>query len=521
MKAFQWAVALGPRSYCGLLSRSMGTKAGPAFDRIDHLAIYADDKKPLWDFFKNTLGLDTMVPHTTYAFGEEDTEFDLQMLHLGNGVGVELYTDPSLKAWRKKLGKPNCTIANVGLTPAYNDMDRATSLMLRRGARFDGSPVVYHFTNEQLRNDPDLPRWLFKKFPIRIGDASFIHDDGAKWASRLQDIPQLTYFYLCMWHKDFGYRPSVWRANSLVSKMGPYGITGCNRIFWSVPDDEEEMSKLAMQFHRMNMVVNQLSAKELTVMFPEGPQLHIVAESASQRQDMMGRISGIEFAVSDWEDTRQSLQEREGLKVKTLGATEGFAEEATELSVSRKKAPKQVVPYNVSPKWEHIPGKDTGALPLQGSRFIIDTDQLGCPGIELHFVPANKLQLRLARASEIQQHILSDETESKYIPESGKKSIYQLTEQKNARDGQLSLIQSKDVSPMLDQGNRNSLPAAITLSARTASHSTEFTSAGGRLKRYNDRRPADVAQKSLDEQEEERPSKPMSWIRELFVFNRL
>eukprot|EP01138_Halocafeteria_seosinensis_P001745 gb/GECG01001788.1/.p1 GENE.gb/GECG01001788.1/~~gb/GECG01001788.1/.p1 ORF type:complete len:517 (+),score=53.75 gb/GECG01001788.1/:1-1551(+) len=502
----------------GWLKRYMGTKPGSAIDRIDHLSIYADDKQPLLDLLRDVLGLHTMIPRTSYAFGENDTPFELELLHLGSGVGIEVYTDPSLQSWREKMGKPNCTIANVGLTPAYNDIDRTTSLMLRRGARFEGAPVVYHFTDEQREQDPSLPRWLFKKFPIRIGDASFIHDDGAKWASRMQDIPQLTYFYLCMWHKDLPSRPAQWRSMNLFSPMGPYGITGCNRIFWSVPDDEDEMSKLAMQFHRMNVVVNQLSAKELTVMFPEGPQLHIVAESAVQRKPMMGRISGIELAVSDWEYTREALRNSHGFSLRTLSPTEGFAEakERTE----ENSTSEQVVPYNVSPVWMDAPGKDTGALPLQGFRFILDTEQVGCPGMEVHFVPSNKLQLRLSRAAAVQSVLSSGEAFQGQIEanQMNRRDLEKRMSQVSSDEGLVHNHKDADID-YIPRSIPN-LPEALTLSGRTASKSQEFTNTGGRTVRYNDRRPV----KTLDDpapQEEKQPPRIISWLKELFVFNRL
>jgi hypothetical protein len=108
-----------------------GTSTG-IFDRIDHLSIYSDDREPLIRFLAQELGLGHLVPSTKYFFGEQDTPFALDMLHLGSGVGIEVYTDPDLKSWRSYFGKKPGTVVNVGMQPTGFSLDRAQSLMLRQ-----------------------------------------------------------------------------------------------------------------------------------------------------------------------------------------------------------------------------------------------------------------------------------------------------------------------------------------------------------------------------------------------------
>ncbi len=111
---------------------SVGGTATGIFDRIDHLSIYSDDREPLIGFFRHQLGLQPLVPPTKYCFGDEDTPFALEMLHLGSGVGLEVYTDPDLKSWRQYFGKNPGTVVNVGMQPTGFSLDRAQSLMLRQ-----------------------------------------------------------------------------------------------------------------------------------------------------------------------------------------------------------------------------------------------------------------------------------------------------------------------------------------------------------------------------------------------------
>ena len=116
---------------CRAIHSVGGTSTG-IFDRIDHLSIYSDDREPLIEFFRGHLGLEQFVPETGYCFGEDDTPFTLDMLHLGSGVGLEVYTDPDLKSWREYFGKKPGTVVNVGMQPTGFSLDRAQSLMLRQ-----------------------------------------------------------------------------------------------------------------------------------------------------------------------------------------------------------------------------------------------------------------------------------------------------------------------------------------------------------------------------------------------------
>ena len=407
-----------------------GATSGGVFDRIDHISIYADDRQGLSEFLSQVLALERLMPHQHYAFGQHDVPFELDMLHLGGGVGVEVYTDSSLAEWRTKFGRAPCSIANLALKPCANSIDRATSMMLRRNHRTRSMPVAYHFTDEQRAEQPDLPRWLCHKLPIQIGNLTHMEEGGAEWAARMQDIPQLAYFFLVAWHKDLPWHPAAVRRRLMHACIGPAQICGLNTVYWSVPSEEQELLDIALQMRAFGMPVTQRATNELRLHFIEGPDLHITAESLPSRLHLRGRITGWELAVADIDAAAAALQAA-GVHIQdaSAGVAPAWApapqaalmREATE-SVSRPDAGEtagtahSVVPAvstsalatgaTVAASNATLPAEVLNAAPGHmtldpAPRFVVDTAQFGAPGLYIHFVQATPGQLRLAQASAV------------------------------------------------------------------------------------------------------------------------
>ena len=376
-----------------------GTSTG-IFDRIDHLSIYSDDRQPLIDFFREQLGLQQFVPQTKYCFGDEDTPFALDMLHLGSGVGLEVYTDPDLKSWREYFGKKPGTVVNVGMQPTGFSLDRAQSLMLRQYvmrcirrtsyasctklttfvfySAFKIAPaVLYHFSDEQCAADETLPRWCMKKMPFQVGIGAHMEEEGIKWSSRTQDLPQLTYFYCVQWHKDWLSHPAALRSRMTQAPQGPLGLLACKKVFWSLPWDESEMMRLGDQMRRFLASVRQASAQELAIQFPEGPELYVIAESDPQREQLMGRVNGFELSVTAPPTEVWTLLEEAGLAPRLQGAGGGDAAQQMAQATAQ---------------W--------GSSAAQAPRIVVDLEPVGGYGISLHFVGATVPQRRLAIAAQ-------------------------------------------------------------------------------------------------------------------------
>lgn len=487
----------------------MGGTGGSMFDRIDHLSVYADDRRPLVHFLVEGLGMQPMVPPTTYHFGHEDTPFRLELLHAGSGMGLEVYTDPDLQSWRQYFRRNPGTVVNVGLQPAGLSLDRAASLMLRHSMKAS-PPVAYHFTDAQRAEDALLPRWLHKKMPFQMGDALHMAEEGVKWASRTQDLPQLTYFYAVQWHKDWAGHPAAVRSRMTALPFGPLGITACNRVFWSVPWEENELMKLGDQMRRFLTPVSQPATHELAIHFPEGPELYVVAEADPARHQLLGRVQGWELAVTA--DLATVLQVLEN----------------NSLSVAGPCSPEE---------WR-------AAEP--SARLCVDLSPVGGHGLTLHLVPAKPRQRRLALGAAAYGRVAGRLG-------STAASQQQLPPPIDDREGPVGALVARSQDPVPGtvphaassvqhavqlsvSGAVPALPAgalaagapsiaaatapaqfapppSLTVAARTGS-ANSLTPGGrmGKAVRYNDRRPVKPAPE---------PEAPRSWLQELWHWQRL
>lgn len=301
--------------------------------RIDHLSIHADDRAPFWRFLTETLELPVVVPPTRYALAvdhaptavssldrdrtDSDSSssssslaFDLSMVNVGSGLGVEVFSDPSIREARRRSRLPATTIPSLALEPGQFNLARTAALFDRQKMRAARAPITYHFLPEDRAADPTLPAWLWRKLVFEMGYASATDDNSAYWAARASLLPPMLYTFFVLWHRDFAAHPTLWRRDDVPLPMGALGITACRRVFVSVPDNEVEFARLAVQWRDLNHSVTQPSSRELEIRFPAGPALHLCAETDPARVGRIGRLTGWECAVPSLEFAWHALTQR-------------------------------------------------------------------------------------------------------------------------------------------------------------------------------------------------------------------
>jgi len=236
---------------------------------------------------------------------------------------------------------------------------------------------MYHFSDEQCAADASLPRWCMKKMPFQVGIGAHMEEEGIKWSSRTQDLPQLTYFYCVQWHKDWLCHPAALRSRMTQTPQGPLGLLACKKVFWSLPWDESEMMRLGDQMRRFLASVRQASAQELAIQFPEGPELYVIAESDPERERLMGRVNGFELSVTSAPAQVWELLAHAGLAPVLQGVPPGETQQQLQ---------------DAAKEWGN-------GLALQ-PRIVVDLQPVGGYGISLHFVGATAPQRRLAIAAQ-------------------------------------------------------------------------------------------------------------------------